>query len=79
MVQLVFACCPKGRSHIGWTGIVEGVEWFAESACYCGHKTRGLHAWVVIGGRGVVPLAWLIKVAPPGVTEVQSATEELTA
>ena len=67
MVMLVFACCPKGRKWIGWTGVVEGMYdvSFGVSRCFCGHETRGLHAWVDMDGKGIVPVSWLIKVDPP--------------
>lgn len=71
MVQLIFACCYRGRRHIGWTGVVEGLiddTALGEQGglCYCGVTTHGMHACVDIEGKGWVPLSWLIKIEPPG-------------
>lgn len=81
MVMLVWACCAKGRRHLGWTGIVEDMYHIAQgvSRCYCGHGTSGLHAWVDIGGRGIVPVSWLKKIEPPEQPADVKRDEEITA
>jgi hypothetical protein len=77
LVQLVWACCAKGRRHLGWTGVAGDIAEYNGSECWCGHKTYGMHAWINIGGDGVVPLSWLIKIEPPAVTTERR--EEITA
>ena len=79
MVQLVWACCEKGRRHIGWTGTVESLDYYPESTCYCGYVTRGKHAWVDVDGRGVVPVSWLRPVDPPATDESIETPQELIA
>jgi hypothetical protein len=66
VVMLIWACCAKGRRHLGWVGTVDGIYNVTEgsSLCYCGDRTHGLHAWVDIGGKGIVPVSWLIKIEP---------------
>lgn len=65
-VMLVWACCSRGRAHVGWTGPLEAI-WDGEvSPCSCGHISRGKHGYVTICKRGVVPLSWLRKMPPPG-------------
>ena len=81
MVMLVWACCAKGRRFLGWTGIVEDMYHVAQgvSRCFCGHGTTGMHAWVDIDGRGIVPVSWLKKIEPPSTPESAERTEEITA
>lgn len=79
MVQLVWACCAKGRRHIGWTGIAGAILDYHGSACFCDYRTYGKHAEVDIGGPGIVPLSWLIKIDPPAIPEQTEHTEELTS
>lgn len=79
MVRLVWACCGKGRRHIGWVGTVEQISVCEPSLCFCGYKTYGLHACVDIGGKGFVPLSWLVKIDPPAETERVERGEEIPA
>lgn len=82
MVQLIFACCMKGRTLIGWTGVVEEIidpekdaRFQSPSACYCGYVTHGLHAGIDIQGYGYVPTSWLIKIEPPRI-DTSALTED---
>ena len=79
MVRLVWACCAKGRRHLGWVGTVEAVETYPASTCFCGYTTIGVHAWIDIGGSGVVPLSWLIRIDPEPVLDDVRKDEEITA
>lgn len=77
IVMLVWACCTKGRSHLGWIGIVEDLQTYEGSPCWCGYKTYGMHAVVDIGGKGIVPITWLRKIDPPIETENIIIAKEL--
>ena len=79
MVMLVWACCAAGRRYLGWIGSVEDVEDVEKSGCVCDFCTSGMHAWVGIWGRGVVPLSWLVKIDPPLTSKQQHLIEELMA
>lgn len=78
-VTLVWACCAKGRKHIGWVGPIEAAHEFEPgyqgSPCFCGYKTYGTHALVDIGGKGWVPFSWLRPYLPP--EEAADDTERL--
>jgi hypothetical protein len=79
-VMLVWACCAKGREHIGWTGTVEStVDLPRVLGCYCRHITHGPHAWITIGRRGVVPVSWLKKLDPTTESTEVDKREELVA
>jgi hypothetical protein len=78
MVMLIWACCAKGRRHLGWVGTVESIAQYDGSSCFCGYKTYGTHAWIDIGGRGVVPVSWLIKIKPPTVATETTVPVEIT-
>jgi hypothetical protein len=67
LVMLVWACCPKGRSYLGWTGTVAKLC-ESELRCRCGFVMRGTQAIITINRTGYVPLAWLRKINPPAET-----------
>ena len=79
MVRLVWACCAGGRKYLGWVGTVESVVQCDQSLCFCGYITHGIHAWIDIQGRGVVPLSWLMKIDPPAIDESVERDAEVTA
>ena len=66
IVMLVWACCANGRQHLGWIGEVEDFWNGNGSECFCGYKTNGLHAWINIQIRGVVPVSWISPASPAG-------------
>lgn len=78
MVRLVFACCALGRSHIGWTGVVERIANTKNCPCYCGYTTQGPHARVSLLSGGYVPLSWLIKIDPDALRDDVSETVPVT-
>lgn len=79
-VMLVWACCAFGRRHIGWIGLLEGVENWYSFCPACRHIHNGSHGVITIDVRGVVPLSWLRKMPddPAEFDQVHDAEELVT-
>lgn len=82
MARLVWACCAKGRLHIGDIVTVKSITEDAQSWCpMCNFRTTSAIVcgdWTSGHRDGFAPRAWVIKIQPPSQPETTEREEELT-